>query len=55
MRSHVTWFVVLATASIAGPYLLGVRPRSRRDWTWVAIVLSFLAWVLLLMAPVRSR
>lgn len=55
MRSHFTWFVLLVAACMLGPYLFHVRPRTSRQWTYVAIALSFLAWVLLFMAPVWSR
>ena len=55
MRSSVTWFVILAGACVAGPYLLGVRPTTRRHWVYLAITLAFLVWVLPLMASLRSR
>jgi len=55
MRSPVTWFVILAGACVAGPYLLGVGPTTRRHWVYLAITLAFLAWVLPLMASLRSR
>jgi hypothetical protein len=54
-RSPTTWFVLLASVCFAGPYLLGARPRSRRDWIYIAITLAFLAWLLPLMIAVRSR
>ena len=38
---------------LVGPYVLGVRPRTRRDWQYIAITIAFLAWILLLMVPVR--
>jgi hypothetical protein len=50
-----TLFLVLACVCIAGPYLLGVRPRTGRQWRYVAATLAFLAWVLPLMASLRSR
>jgi hypothetical protein len=55
MRSAGTWFVILAGACVAGPYLLGVRPTTRRHWSYLAITIAFLAWVLPLMASLRSR
>ena len=55
MRSPVTWFVILAGVCVAGPYLLGARPTTRRHWVYLAITLAFLAWVLPLMASLRSR
>jgi len=48
------WFAVLVACCVAGPYLIGVRPRSPRQWTWVALTLAFLAWVLPLMVSLRS-
>ena len=50
-----TWFFVLSSACIIGPYALGVRPRTGRDRFCLALTLTFLAWLLLLMASVRSR
>ena len=55
MRSASTWFLLLAMACVAGPYLLGVRPRSTRERCYIAITVAFLAWVLLLMASLRSK
>jgi hypothetical protein len=54
VRSPTTWFVVLAGVCVAGPYLLGVRPKTPRQWWYVAIAIAFLAWLLPLMAPLRS-
>jgi hypothetical protein len=53
--SAATWFVLLAAACIGAPYLLHVRPTSRRHWVSLAVTIGFLAWVLLFMAPLRSR
>ena len=55
MRSPITWFALLAGFCLVGPYLLGTRPRSRRDWVYIAVTLAFLAWLLPLMVSVRSR
>lgn len=55
MRSATAWFLILAVACILGPYVLGVRPRTRRDWVSLAIMLAFLAWILPLMISLRSR
>jgi hypothetical protein len=54
MRSHVTWFVLLAIVCIGGPYLLHVEPHERRQWQYVAITLAFLAWLLMMMVPLGS-
>jgi hypothetical protein len=55
VRSHANWFFVLALVALIGPYALGVRPRTRRQWAYVALTIAFLLWVLALMAPLRSR
>lgn len=55
LKSAATWFVLLAAACIAGPYLFRVRPANGRHWMYLAMTIGFLAWVLLFMAPVRSR
>jgi hypothetical protein len=55
MNSASTWFLILAGVCIAGPYFLGVRPRTPRQWLYVALLLAFLAWILPLMAALRSR
>jgi hypothetical protein len=53
LRSAGTWFMLLSAVCIAGPYLLGVRPRTPRDRLYLAITLAFLAWVLPLMTSLR--
>ena len=56
LRSYRVWFLILLAACIATPYLLGVRPRSRRDWFALAIAIAFLMWLLLgLENPFRTR
>lgn len=55
MKSPTTWFVILAAVCILGPYVLGIRPSARRQWLFVALTIAFLAWILLLMVPLRSR
>jgi hypothetical protein len=54
MKSHGSWFLLLLAICILGPYVLGVRPKSNRQWAYIAITVAFIAWVLL-MAPLRSR
>ena len=53
VRSHEFWFLVLLIGVIVGPYVLGVRPRTNRQWSFIAFTVAFLAWVLL-MARVNS-
>jgi hypothetical protein len=55
MRSAGFWFLILTILCIVTPYLVGVRPETRRQWTLIAITIAFLAWVLPLMAALRSR
>jgi hypothetical protein len=55
MRSVAAPFLILVGVCIAGPYVLGVRPRTRRQWIYIALAIAFLAWVLPLAAPLRSR
>ena len=55
MRSAGTWFLVLLGVCIVGPYVLGVRPRTRRQWIYIALTIAFLAWTLPLMTSLRSK
>ncbi len=55
MKSAGTWFLILTAVCIGAPYLLGVPPRTRRHWAYLAITIAFLAWVLPLMGSLRSR
>jgi ribulose-5-phosphate 4-epimerase/fuculose-1-phosphate aldolase len=55
MNSAATWFVLLTGACLGGPYLLGVRPRTSRQWLSIAITVGFLAWILLFMASLGSQ
>ena len=55
INSATVWFVVLVALCMAGPYLLGVRPKTPREWVYVAITIALLAWLLPLMASVLSR
>ena len=55
MDAAAASFVILAAVGVAGPYVLGVPPRTHRAWVCLALTLAFLAWLLPLMAPLRSR
>lgn len=55
MDAAAEWFLILAAVSVAGPYALGIRPRTPRQWLALAFTIAFLAWVLPLMASLRSR
>ena len=51
--SATTWFLVLSAICLAGPCLIGVRPKTAREWFYIALTIAFLAWMLPLMAPLR--
>lgn len=53
MRSAGLWFLVLVAVCIVGPYLLGVRPKTKRQWVLIALTIAFAAWLLPMMIPVR--
>lgn len=55
MRSPVSWYVLLVTLCVIGPYLMGVPPRRRRDSMILTATLAFLTWLLGGFAFVRSR
>jgi len=55
MRSPIIWFLVLLAGFIVALYALRVRPRTHRQWVYLAITIAFLAWVLPLMVSLRSR
>lgn len=48
-------FLVLTACCLAGPYAFDVRPKTRRQWQYIALTIAFLAWVLPLMVSLRSR
>ena len=56
MRTFSFWCLVLVATCLVGPYVFGVRPRRRRDWFALAIVIAFLIWLLPgLDSPLRSQ
>jgi hypothetical protein len=55
IRTPLAWFVLLAGICLMGPYVFGVRPRTRRDWVSVTLTLAFLTWLLVGFASLRSR
>jgi hypothetical protein len=54
MRTPFSWYVFLLLVVAVVPYLLGVRPRSQREWRYVLVAIVFLTWLLLGLAPLRS-
>jgi hypothetical protein len=55
MKSAGIWFLILTAVCIVGPYLFGVRPRTRRHWVYLLVTITFLALMLPLMTSLRSR
>ncbi len=54
LKSAGSWFLLLLAVCIVGPYVLGVRPKTSSQWTYIAITIASVAWALL-MVPLRSR
>ena len=54
MRTPLTWYLLLLVATMVGPYLCGVAPRSPRQWRLVSVTIAFLTWLLLGIASLRS-
>ena len=54
MNPAARWFLLILALTIAAPYLLGVKPRTRRHWLYVVVTIAFLAWVLPLMVSLRA-
>jgi hypothetical protein len=55
LRTPLTWYVLLVAICLAGPYVLGVRPRRRQDWLSMMVTLAFLTWLLAGFVSLRSR
>ena len=53
MGVTISLFLVLVAGSIGAVYALGLQPRTRRQWVYLAITIAFLAWLLPFMAAVR--
>jgi hypothetical protein len=51
----VRWFLLIILVTIAAPYALGVKPRTRRQWFYVLVTLAFVAWILPFMASLRAQ
>jgi hypothetical protein len=50
----IRWFLLMTVILIAAPYVLGVSPRTRRQWFYVVVTLAFLAWILPFMVSLRA-
>ena len=48
------WLAVLVLVCVAGPYLLGLRPRRRFEWVAMTATVAFLVWLLGGFVPLRS-
>jgi hypothetical protein len=55
IKSPNFWFTFLALMCLLGPYALHVRPKTKRQWVYVAVTIGLLAWLLPLMVSLRSR
>lgn len=55
MGTAYSWLAGLLVVCIAGPYVLGVRPRRRVDWIALTITVGFLVWLLGGLTSLRSR
>jgi hypothetical protein len=53
MTSQYAWSLAIITACIAAAYVFKVGPKTRRQWTLVAITLAFVLLMLPFMAPLR--
>ena len=55
MRTPMIWLLVIVGALMAVMYVGGLRPKSRRQWLWVALVIAFSVWLLPMMTSLRSH
>ena len=55
MRTPFSSYILLVAACLIAPYVFDVRPRSRRDWLAVTVMVAFLTWLLVGFASLRSR
>ena len=53
MGVTISLFLILVVGSIAAIYALGLQPRTRRQWVYLAITIGFLVWMLPFMASLR--
>lgn len=53
MNTPVGWYLLLLSLCILVPYVLGIAPRRRRDWTMMTATVAFLTWLLGGFAYVR--
>jgi hypothetical protein len=54
MRTPLAWYVLLVSLCVLAPYLVGVRPRRRKDWIVLTVTIAFLTWLLGGFVSVRS-
>jgi hypothetical protein len=55
MRTPWAWCILLVSLCVLAPYLLGIRPRRRKDWILLTLTIAFLTWLLGGFASVRSK
>ena len=51
---HLHWYVLILAVCVAGPYLLRVPPRRRRDWQYLVVGIAFVSWLLAGFTTLRS-
>jgi hypothetical protein len=54
MRTPLDWCILLVACCMVAPYLLGIGPKTRRDWLLVTAAITFLTWLLGGFASVRA-
>jgi hypothetical protein len=54
MKSAGSWWLLLLAVCMVGPYVLGVRPRTSREWTYIALTIAFIT-IVLIMGTAISR
>jgi hypothetical protein len=54
MRTPLAWCIFLVACCMLAPYLLGVRPKTRRDWILITAAITFLTWLLGGLTSVRA-
>ena len=54
MRTALSWWLLLVGVCVVAPYIIGVRPRTRRDWFLITGTVMFLTWLLGGVVSVRA-
>ena len=54
MRNPVVWFMIVLAVLIGAVYAFRLRPRSRAQWTLVALTVAFMAVMMLFTGRLRA-